>query len=108
MKIKKGDLVKIICGSVKVKNKIGRIIKMNRKRNIVNVENIMFVKKHVKTQTNSKYPRGGIINKFNMIHISNVMLMSIQDNRPVRIGFNYYQGKKNRVSSCRKVDSKII
>ena len=68
MKIKKGNVVKILTG--KDKNKSGEVIEINRYLNRAKVKGINIVKKHVKT---TKENKGGIIPKENFIHISNLV-----------------------------------
>ena len=65
--IKKGSKVKILTG--KDKNKDGEVIQIDRKNFRVKVKEINKVKKHVKT---TKEKKGGIIDKENFIHISNI------------------------------------
>ncbi len=67
--IKKGTKVKILTG--KDKNKDGEIMDVDRKKNRVKVKGINLVKKHVKT---TKEKKGGIVDKENFIHISNVSI----------------------------------
>ena len=67
--IKKGTKVKIISG--KDKNKDGEIIEIDRQNNRAKVKGINMVKKHIKT---TKEKKGGIINKENFIHISNLVI----------------------------------
>ena len=68
--IKKGLKVKIISG--KDKNKEGEVIELDRKNNRAKVKGINMVKKHIKT---TKEKKGGIVNKENFIHISNVSML---------------------------------
>lgn len=75
MKIKKGDLVKVITGSKDRKGQVGKVLEVDRKCERVKIENIAPVKRHIKPQKSKKYPEGGIINDFGTIHVSNVMLM---------------------------------
>ena len=65
--IKKGNQVEIICG--KDKGKKGEVIEILRKQNRIKVKGINMIKKHEKT---TKEKKGGIINKENFLHISNV------------------------------------
>ena len=65
--IKKGLKVKILTG--KDKNKEGEVIEIDRKNNRAKIKGINIVKKHVKT---TKEKKGGIINKENFIHLSNL------------------------------------
>ena len=67
--IKKGSNVKILVG--KDKNKTGEIIELDRKRNRAKIKAINIIKKHVKT---TKEKKGGIIDKENFIHLSNLRL----------------------------------
>mgnify|MGYP001259022900 CR=1 FL=1 len=67
--IKKGTKVKILTG--KDKNKDGEVMDVDRKKNRVKVKGINLVKKHVKT---TKEKKGGIVDKENFIHISNVSI----------------------------------
>jgi large subunit ribosomal protein L24 len=71
LKIKKGDLVKVISGEAKGES--GKILTINREKNRVIVEGVNKVKKHSKP--NAKHPNGGIIEMEATIHISNLMLV---------------------------------
>ena len=71
MMIKKGSKVKILTG--KDKNKDGEIIEIDRANYRVKVKGINLVKKHVKT---TKEKKGGIIDKENFIHMSNLKILS--------------------------------
>ena len=68
--IKKGIKVKILSG--KDRNKEGEVIEIDRKNNRAKVKSINIVKKHVKT---TKDKKGGIFEKENFIHISNVVIL---------------------------------
>jgi len=69
--IKMGSKVKVLVG--KDKNKDGEIIQIDRKKFRAKVKGINKVKKHVKT---TKEKKGGIIDKENFIHISNLKLLN--------------------------------
>jgi len=92
MKIKKGDTVKVISGDFK--GKIGKILNFFPKQNKVQLENIGFYKKHIKSRVYKKYPKGGIIEKLKLIHVSNVMFFSSHLNRSLRIGYNIIEKDK--------------
>ena len=68
--IKKGSNVKILTG--KNKNKTGEVIEVDRNNNRVKVKGSNIIKKHVKT---TKEKKGGIFEKENFIHISNVTIL---------------------------------
>ena len=68
--IKKGLNVKILIG--KDKNKTGEVIEIDRNNNRLKVKGANIIKKHVKT---TKDKKGGIFEKENFIHISNVTVL---------------------------------
>ena len=70
MKLKKGNLVKVITG--KDKNKSGEIIEIKNKLNKAKVKGVNIVKKHLKA---TKEKKGGIISKENFIHLSNLIII---------------------------------
>lgn len=90
LKIKKGDLVKVITG--KDKDKEGKILAVNKKDNTVLVEGINMVSKHMKP--NMQNQNGGIVQKEGPIDISNVMY--IHKGEATRIGFKMDGDKKVR------------
>ena len=84
-KIKKDDLVKIIAG--KDKDKTGKILSVNTKKNTVLVEGCNMVTKHSKPSAANQ--QGGIIHQEGPIDISNVMLVvdgkkSVLQKQPVK------------------------
>ena len=68
--IKKGLDVKILTG--KDKNKTGEVIEVDRNNERIKVKGTNMIKKHIKT---TKDKKGGIFEKENFIHISNVILI---------------------------------
>ena len=72
--IKKGLNVKILIG--KDKNKTGEVIEIDRNNNRLKVKGANMIKKHVKT---TKENKGGIFDKENFIHLSNLKI--IEDNK---------------------------
>ena len=98
-KIKKDDMVKIIAG--KDKDKTGKVLSVDTKKNEVVVEGCNMVTKHTKpSQTNQN---GGIVHQEAPIDISNVMLFV--DGKATRVGFEVKDGKKVRVA---KATGKVI
>ena len=71
MIIKKGNKVKILTG--KDKNKEGEIIELDRSKNRAKVKGLNIIKKHVKT---TKEKKGGIFEKENFLHLSNLSIIS--------------------------------
>ena len=97
MNLKVGDKVRVITG--KDKGKEGKIIA--KKNDKVLVEGVNMVKKHVKP--NGADQNGGIIEKENFIHVSNVMIIDPSTKKPTRISHEINKdGKKVRISSKSK------
>ena len=90
MKIKKGDLVKVIAG--RDKDKEGKVIAVNHKDNTVIVENVNMVTKHTKPSAANQ--NGGIIHQEGPIDASNVMFL--HKGKATRVGFKMDGDKKVR------------
>jgi large subunit ribosomal protein L24 len=90
MKIKKGDMVKVIAG--KDKDKEGKVIAVNRKDNKLLIEGINMVTKHAKPSMANQ--QGGIIQKEAPIDASNVMYL--HKGKATRVGFKMDGDKKVR------------
>jgi large subunit ribosomal protein L24 len=98
-KIRKDDMVKVITG--KDKDKTGKVLHVDTKKNAVLVEGCNMVTKHTKpSQTNQN---GGIVHQEAAMDISNVMLLV--DGKATRVGFEVKDGKKVRVA---KTTGKVI
>jgi len=97
MKIKKGDIVKVLSG--KSRGKQGKVIHVLVSREKVVVEGVNMITKHKKETGDKKNP-GGRIEMESPIHVSNVMLVCPHTGKPTRIGFkiNKTTGKKTRIS----------
>lgn len=90
MSIKKGDLVKVISGNNKIKEKIGLVLKVFPKKKKIVIDNINIYKRHLKKKNNTEEKssiKSGIIEKNMPIHISKVMLFNKELNRPFRIDY---------------------
>jgi len=92
--IKKDDKVKVIAG--RDKGKIGKVLKVDRKKRGLLIEKINIVKRHSKpTQTNRQ---GGIVEKEMPIQWSNVMVMCGKCVSSARVKMQRLEdGKKVRV-----------
>ena len=99
MKIKKGDLVKVIAG--KDKDKEGKVIAVNVNKNTLLVEGVNMITKHAKPSMANQ--QGGIVHQEGPIHASNVML--IHEGKATRVGFKFEDGKKVRFA---KATGKVI
>ena len=99
MKIKKGDLVKVIAG--KDKDKEGKVIVVDQKNGKLIVEGVNMMTKHTKPSAANQ--QGGIVTTEAPIDASNVML--VVDGKATRVGFKVEDGKKVRFA---KATGKVI
>ena len=82
IKLKKGDLVKVLAGNSRGKE--GKILDIITDDYRAFVEGINIVHRH--TKPNQKTPKGGIVKKEASVHISNLMLLDPSGGTPTRIG----------------------
>jgi len=99
MKIKKGDMVKVIAG--KDKDKEGKVIAVNVKNNTLLVEGVNMITKHTKPSMANQ--QGGIVHQEGPINVSNVMLL--HEGKATRVGFKMEGDKKVRFA---KATGKVI
>jgi large subunit ribosomal protein L24 len=92
VKIKKGDTVKVIAG--KEKDKEGKVLVVDPKKNRVIVEGINLVSRHTKPSAANQ--QGGIVSKEAPIDLSNVMYL--HNGQTTRIGYKIEDGKKVRIA----------
>ncbi len=98
-KIKTNDMVVVITG--KDKDKQGKVLSVDMKKNKVLVQGCNMITKHTKQTPGN--PQGGIVTKEAPMDLSNVMLLV--DGKPTRVGFEVKDGKKVRVA---KKTGKVI
>jgi len=105
IKIRKGDLVKIIAGNSKGTE--GKVLEVLTEKNRALVEGANIVKKHAKPS--AKNPNGGIIEQEAGIHISNLALIDPKTGKPTRIGRKVVEveGKKKIVRIAKKSGEEI-
>ncbi len=89
-KIKKGDTVRVIAG--RDKDREGKVISVDRKKNTLIVEGVNMLTKHTKPSMANQ--EGGIIRQEGPIDASNVMYL--HKGEPTRIGFRFENDKKVR------------
>ena len=99
MKIKKGDMVKVIAG--KDKDKEGKVVAVNKKDNTLLVEGVNMITKHAKPSMSNQ--QGGIVHQEAPINASNVMLL--HEGKATRVGFKMDGDKKVRFA---KATGKVI
>jgi large subunit ribosomal protein L24 len=100
MRIRKDDHVVVTRG--KDRGKTGRVIRTEPKKRRIYVEHLNMVKRHQRPRSVKDTSRGGeaggIIEKEGPIHVSNVMLLHPQDNKPTKVGVTREGGVRERVS----------
>lgn len=95
MKIRKGDMVKVVSGNDR--GKTGKVLKVFPEVDRVIIEGVNLIKRH--TRPTQKNRKGGIIEKEGPINASNVMYMDTRSSTVVRLGHRILaDGKKVRVN----------
>jgi len=104
-RIHKNDVVMVIAG--KEKGKIGRVIKILRKKDRLVVEKVNIMVRHTKPNPQLQQP-GGRVEREMPIHISNVAVHCPACKKSTRIGYRYIEETKDgqisqkRVRFCKK------
>ena len=98
MRIRKDDTV-IVTGG-KDRGKTGKVLRTEPGKQRVYVEGLNIVKRHTRPRSikdTQKGEAGGIIEREGPIHVSNVMVVDPQDNKPSRVGIRVADdGKRQR------------
>jgi large subunit ribosomal protein L24 len=93
--VRKGDTVMVVAG--KERGKKGKVLRVIPEKGRVVVERLNMIKKHQKPT--QKIRQGGIIEREGSIHLSNVMLLDPNSDKPTRVGMKALSdGKKVRVA----------
>jgi large subunit ribosomal protein L24 len=93
--VRKGDTVMVVAG--KERGKKGKVLRVIPEKGRVVVERLNLIKKHQKPT--QKIRQGGIIEREGSIHLSNVMLVDPNSDKPTRVGMKALSdGKKVRVA----------
>ena len=91
MKIRKGDNVIVITG--RDKGKTGEVLRVFPADNRALVQGVNTVKRHTKPRPGQT---GGIVEKENPIHASNIALVDPKDKKATRVGYKTIDGRKVR------------
>jgi large subunit ribosomal protein L24 len=101
MRIRRDDDVVVTGG--KERGKRGRVIRTNPKKGYVFVEGLNMIKRHQRPRSVKDTQKGGevggIIEREGPIHVSNVMLLDKEDNKPTRVRIERPDGKRKRVAA---------
>jgi large subunit ribosomal protein L24 len=94
LKIKSGDIVRVIAGDHKGAE--GKVVSVDREKNKAIVEGVNMVSKH--TKPSAKSPQGGIVKKEAPIQISNLALIDPKSKETTKTGTRIEGDKKVRFS----------
>jgi large subunit ribosomal protein L24 len=101
LRVRKDDNVIITAG--KDRGKRGKVLRTEPKRGYVYVEGLNMLKRHQRPRSVKDAQKGGevggIIDKEGPIHVSNVMVLDPQDNKPTRIRIQREGGKRKRIGA---------
>jgi large subunit ribosomal protein L24 len=96
IRLRKNDLVEVISG--KDAGKRGKVLKVLPERNRVIVQGVGFIKRHTRPNPQRNI-KGGIAEREAPIHVSNVMIVSPEDDKRTRIGSKVLSdGRKVRIA----------
>jgi len=98
IKLKKGDLVRLLAGNSRGQE--GKILAIDPARYRAFVEGVNIVHRHTKPNQNKKSPKGGIVKKEASVHLSNLMLIEPGTGNTTRVGrrLDEKTGKNERYS----------
>jgi len=95
IRLKKNDLVEVIGG--RDAGKRGKVLSVLRDKGRVLVQGVNFIKRHTRPNPQRNI-KGGIVEREAPIHVSNVMIVSPDDDKRTRIGSKVLaDGRKVRV-----------
>lgn len=97
-RIRKDDKVMVITG--KDAGKIGKVLKILRKKDRVLVEKVNMAKRHIRPNPYLQQP-GGIMEKEMPVHVSNLMVVCAACAKPTKVGYKYTEDGK-KVRFCKK------
>lgn len=119
LKLKVGDKVQVVSGkhrfrpSSDVESKqqpaVGRVVSINKKNQTVIVEGLNLGVFHERAgRTEAGETTGGQVERERPIHISNVMFVDPQTNKPVRLGIKVVDGKRVRFTKGRNASGAVV
>jgi large subunit ribosomal protein L24 len=103
LKIKKGDIVRVIAGDSRGQQ--GRVLRVIVDKRKAIVEGINMISKH--TRPNAKNNKGGILKKEAAVNISNLMVVDGSGNA-TRVGKRWDEKTQRLVRYSKKSDKKEV
>ena len=98
IRIRKNDLVEVITG--RDRGKRGKVLQVLPDKGRVVVQGVNFIKRHTRPNPQRNI-KGGIAERAASIHVSNVMIVSPDDDKRTRIGSKLLEGGE-RVRTSRR------
>ena len=96
IRIRKDDVVEVITG--RDRGKRGKVLQVLPEKARVIVQGINFIKRHTRPNPQRNI-KGGIAEREAAIHVSNVMIVSPEDDRRTRLGAKFLgDGRKVRIT----------
>ena len=96
IRLRKNDLVEVISG--KDAGKRGKVLKVIPEKGRIIVQGVGFIKRHTRPNPQRNI-KGGIAEREAPIHVSNVMIVSPEDDKRTRIGSKVLSdGRKVRIA----------
>jgi large subunit ribosomal protein L24 len=97
LRIRKNDTVVVISG--KDRGKRGRVIEVLPKEGRVRVEGVNRIKRHTKPNP-QKNVKGGIVEREDPVHVSNVALIDPKSDKPTRVRMRVAaDGTRSRIAA---------
>jgi large subunit ribosomal protein L24 len=97
MIFRKGDMVQVIAGEDR--GKVGKVLQVLPKKNLLIVERVNFVKRHTKPRKQGQ--QGGILEKEAPVHASNCLLYDSKAQKGVRVAVERHSdGTYERISKA--------
>ena len=98
MKIKRGDVVKVITGDDR--GKTGKVLEVDLDTRKVLIEGLNMVWEHVRRS--QRHPKGGRIKREAMLDATNVLVVCQSCAKPTRVKFGWTEDPQIKKSSRRK------
>ncbi len=96
--LRRGDTVKVIAG--KDRGKTGKVLRVNLGAARAVVEGVAFIKRHTRPNPQRNI-KGGIVEREAPVHISNLMVVCGECDKPVRVAHKRLEDGRH-LRSCRK------
>ncbi len=102
VRIRKGDIVRVISGSGALSGQQGKVLKVMPCENKIIIEGINYVYKHIRRSQEN--PKGGRIQREAPVHVSNVMFVCPSCQKPSRLRMETDAVSGKRIRVCKKCD----